>query len=51
MSIGEANFRTPTPPKPLNQFQCHVKYITTSPRELMCKIWLESIRRYGSAHE
>ena len=22
----------------------HVNYITTSPRELMCKIWLESIR-------
>ena len=30
--MGEANFRTPTPPKPLNQFRCHVKYITTSPQ-------------------
>ena len=29
-STGEAHFRTPTPPKPLNQFLCHVKYITTS---------------------
>jgi len=29
-SMGEANFRTPTPPKPLNQFRCHVKYITAS---------------------
>jgi len=30
--MGEAHFRTPTPPKPLNlnQFRCHVKYITTS---------------------
>jgi len=28
-SMGEAHFRTPTPPKPLNQFRCHVKYITT----------------------
>ena len=26
--MGEAHFRTPTPPKPLNQFRCHVKYIT-----------------------
>ena len=42
--MGEAHFRTPTPPKPLNQFRCHVKYITMSPRELMCKIWLESIQ-------
>ena len=31
-SMGEAHFRTPTPPKPLNQFRCHVKYITTSPK-------------------
>jgi len=30
--MGEAHFRTPTPPKPLNQFRCHVKYITTSPK-------------------
>ena len=28
--MGEAHFRTPTPPKPLNRFRCHVKYITTS---------------------
>ena len=33
-SMGEAHFRTPTPPKPLNQFQCHVKYITTSPKRV-----------------
>ena len=31
-SMAEAHFRTPTPPKPLNQFQCYVKYITTSPQ-------------------
>jgi len=31
-SMGEAHFRTPTPPKPLNRFRCHVKYITTSPK-------------------
>ena len=31
-SMGEAHFRTPTPPKPLNRFLCHVKYITTSPQ-------------------
>jgi len=29
-SMGEAHFRTPTPPKPLNRFRYHVKYITTS---------------------
>jgi len=28
--MGVAHFRTPTPPKPLNRFRCHVKYITTS---------------------
>jgi len=32
--MGEAHFRTPTPPKPLNQFRCHVKYITTSPKRV-----------------
>ena len=37
MSMGEAHFRTLTPAKPLNQFRCHEL------RELMCKIWLESI--------
>jgi len=31
-SMGEAHFRIPTPPKPLNQFRYHVKYITTSPQ-------------------
>ena len=31
-SMGEAHFRTTTPSKPLNQFRCHVKYITTSPQ-------------------
>ena len=31
-SMGEVDFRTPAPPKPLNQFRCHVKYITTSPK-------------------
>ena len=30
--MEEAHFRTPTLPKPLNQFRCHVKYITTSPQ-------------------
>ena len=25
-SMGEAHFRTPTHPKPLNRFRCHVKY-------------------------
>ena len=33
-SMGEAHFRTPTPPKPLDQFRCHVKYITTSPKRV-----------------
>jgi len=28
--MGEASFRTHTPLKPLNQFRCHVKYITRS---------------------
>jgi len=27
-------FSHPTPPKPLNQFRCHVKYITTSPKRV-----------------
>jgi len=31
-SVGEAHFRTPTPPKPLNRFRCHVKYIIKSPQ-------------------
>ena len=31
-SMGEAHFLTPTPPKPLNRFRYHVKYITTSPQ-------------------
>ena len=30
--MGEAHFRTPTPPKTLNRFRCHVKYTTTSPK-------------------
>jgi len=30
--MREAHFRTPTPPEPLNQFRCHVKYITKSPQ-------------------
>ena len=30
--MGEAHFRTPTPSKPVNQFRCHAKYITTSPQ-------------------
>ena len=30
--MGEAHFRTPTPPKPLNRFRYHVKYITTFPQ-------------------
>ena len=30
--MGEAHFRTPTPPKPLNRFRYHIKYITTSPQ-------------------
>jgi len=33
-SMGEAHFCTPTPPKPLNEFRCHVKYITTSPKRV-----------------
>ena len=24
--MGEANFRTPTPPKPLNRFRCQIYY-------------------------
>ena len=32
-AVLEANAEvTPTPPKPLNRFRCHVKYITTSPK-------------------
>ena len=29
---GRGPFSHPTTPKPLNQFRCHVKYITTSPK-------------------
>jgi len=32
--MGEANFRTPTPPKTLNRFRCYVKYSTTSPQRV-----------------
>ena len=32
--MGEAHFRSPTPSKPLNQFRCHVKYITMSPERV-----------------
>jgi len=32
--MGEAHFRTPTRPKPLNRFRCNVKYITTSPQRV-----------------
>jgi len=32
--MGEAKFCTPTSPKPLNQFRCHVKYITSSPKRV-----------------
>jgi len=32
---GRGQFRTPfAPPKPLNQFRCHAKYITTSPKRV-----------------
>jgi len=31
---GRGPFSHPTPPKPLNQFRCHVKYITTSPKRV-----------------
>ena len=30
--MGRAKFRTPPPPKPLDQFGCRYKYITTSPQ-------------------
>ena len=30
--MGYAKFRTPPPPKPLDQFGCRLKYITTSPQ-------------------
>jgi len=30
--MGQGHFRTTTPPKPLNQFRCHVKYTTTAPQ-------------------
>jgi len=33
VQVGEANFEPPAP-KPLNQFRCHVKYITTSPQRV-----------------
>jgi len=29
---GRGPFTHPTPPKPLNQFWCNIKYITTSPQ-------------------
>jgi len=29
---GRGPFSHPTPSKPLNQFRCHVKYITMSPQ-------------------
>ena len=44
------NFAPPNPPKLLNQFRCCAKYITMSPMQSMCKIWLASICCYRSAH-
>ena len=38
--MGEAHFRTPAPSKPLNQFRCHVKYITTSPKGVDVQNWV-----------
>jgi len=35
---------SPHPSETLIQFRCLANYITMSPRESMCKIWLESIR-------
>ena len=29
---GRGPISHPTTPKPLNQFRCHIKYITTSPK-------------------
>jgi len=40
--IGEIS--NPSPSQTLDQFGCRFKYITTSPRESMCKIWLKSIK-------
>ena len=31
---GRGPFLHPTPPKPLNRFRCHVKYITTTPNRV-----------------
>ena len=46
--MGEAHLRTPTPPKPLNQFRCHVKYITTSPKRVDVQnlVGIDSAVRY-----
>jgi len=41
---GIVEISHPFPPKPLHQFGCRFKYIATSPRESMCKIWVISIR-------
>jgi len=42
---GRGPFSHPTTPKPLNQFRCHSTILLPRPpRELMCKIWLESIQ-------
>ena len=40
---GRGPFSHPTPPKPLNQFRCHVKYITTSPGvDVQNSVWIDS---------
>ena len=43
-SMAEAHFRTLTPPKPLKtNFNIMSNILLRPPREVMCKIWLESI--------
>jgi len=43
--MGEAHFRTPTRLKPLSQFRCHVKHITTSPQ----RVDVQNLGRIDSA--
>jgi len=43
-SMGEAHFRTPPLRNPSTNFDLMLNILLRPPRELMCKIWLESIR-------
>jgi len=49
-SMGEAHFRTPHPSETPQRSTSYQIYYYVPPRELMCKIWLESIQPLRIRH-